>query len=241
MTKELEQLINAILADGIITEKERQVLHKRAAQEGISADEIDVLVDGQLYQMRNRQGLTPPPMNQAPKQNRTENYGVVRKCPNCGNHIPAGSMQCDACGYAVTGVGFNNSVQQLSKLINDQIGKRNNPERLADIVQNFPVPSTKEDLLEFIFFTKSKSRAKSEDENAKLALAYRKKYYECIDKAKFYYPNDPQFQGLFREHEVYKREFWKNLNPETRTTLGGFALWIGVMLLCLILMSILSL
>jgi len=45
-SKQLEQLIQSVIADGVITEKERAVLHKKAAAEGIDQDEIDVYVDG---------------------------------------------------------------------------------------------------------------------------------------------------------------------------------------------------
>ena len=34
----LEQLIKAALADGVVTEKERQVLYKRAQEQGIDLD-----------------------------------------------------------------------------------------------------------------------------------------------------------------------------------------------------------
>ena len=49
-SKELETLINAVLADGVVTDKERAVIQKKAAQEGVDADEIDVYIDGLLYQ-----------------------------------------------------------------------------------------------------------------------------------------------------------------------------------------------
>lgn len=45
-SEQLEQLIKSVIADGVITEKERAVLHKKAAAEGVDEDEIDVYVDG---------------------------------------------------------------------------------------------------------------------------------------------------------------------------------------------------
>lgn len=47
-SKELEELISHVLADGVITAKEREVLHRRAEAEGINADELDVMIDGRL-------------------------------------------------------------------------------------------------------------------------------------------------------------------------------------------------
>lgn len=52
-SEQIEQLIKSVIADGVITEKERAVLHKRAAAEGIDEDEIDVYVDGLVAQMKS--------------------------------------------------------------------------------------------------------------------------------------------------------------------------------------------
>lgn len=53
-SKELEELIEAVLADGTITEKERDVIHKRAEREGVSLDEIDVYLDGKIFKKNNK-------------------------------------------------------------------------------------------------------------------------------------------------------------------------------------------
>lgn len=51
-SEQLEQLIKSVIADGVITEKERAVLHKRAAAEGIDEDEIDVYLDGLMVKTK---------------------------------------------------------------------------------------------------------------------------------------------------------------------------------------------
>ena len=57
-SKELEELIESVLADGAITAKEREVLHRRAAAEGIDADELDVIIEGRMVkeQKAEREG-----------------------------------------------------------------------------------------------------------------------------------------------------------------------------------------
>ena len=55
---ELKELINGIIADGIITDKERAVLHKKAEENDIDTDEIDVFVDGLIAQMKNHEETT---------------------------------------------------------------------------------------------------------------------------------------------------------------------------------------
>ena len=52
-SEQIEELIKSIIADGVITKKERSVLHKRAAAEGIDEDEIDVYIEGLMSQMKS--------------------------------------------------------------------------------------------------------------------------------------------------------------------------------------------
>ena len=45
----IEELINAALADGVLTEKEKQVLFKRAESMGIDLDEFEMVLQSKLY------------------------------------------------------------------------------------------------------------------------------------------------------------------------------------------------
>ena len=63
-SKDLEQLIDAALADGIITDKERAVIKKRAEKEGIDLDEIDVYLDGRFAKLQSEKSHI---VNEAPK------------------------------------------------------------------------------------------------------------------------------------------------------------------------------
>lgn len=47
---DLDKLIEAALADGVVTEKERAVLIKKATAAGIDADEFELLLDGKIYE-----------------------------------------------------------------------------------------------------------------------------------------------------------------------------------------------
>ena len=72
-SEQLEQLIQSVIADGVVTEKERAVLHKRAAAEGVDEDEIDVYVDGLLAKVE-------------PKEKEPKKYdlSVFNKVKDCG-------------------------------------------------------------------------------------------------------------------------------------------------------------
>lgn len=105
-SEQLEALIKNVLADGVITDKERAVLHKKAEAEGVDVDEIDVYIDGELDKIRNEQ-------MKAKVQ--------VRKCPACGEIIPALSNICPSCGAAVDNQREDDLHKLLVRIENDLV------------------------------------------------------------------------------------------------------------------------
>ena len=77
LSKELEEIVEAALADGVLTDKERAVLHKRAQAEGVDPDELDIVLDGRLAKMkRSEDWLRPaPPQNLANQKWRISHFG----------------------------------------------------------------------------------------------------------------------------------------------------------------------
>jgi len=84
MNPELENLVNVALTDGYITDKERNVLKRKAEGLGFDTDELEMILDGKLYEIN--------------KQNRPK----VDKCPNCGDVISGLSKICPSCDYVLT-------------------------------------------------------------------------------------------------------------------------------------------
>ena len=85
-SERLEEIIKASLVDGIINDKERQVIKRMAIQEGIDEDTIDVLLEARIQELRQEQQA------RAPK---------VHKCPACGEILPALTGICPSCGNVV--------------------------------------------------------------------------------------------------------------------------------------------
>lgn len=100
MNKELEQLVNYAIADGVITDKEREILRRKAEQMGYDPDEVDMILEGRLGEKLQRDNF-----NTLKSQ--------MRKCPNCGEAIPITSGICPSCGFA-----FDNEGKDL-KLLSD--------------------------------------------------------------------------------------------------------------------------
>lgn len=222
-SEQLEAIIDAALADGVLTDKEREVLHKRAAQEGIDADELDVVIEGRLAKMKKQEDWLRP----APPQNlANEKLGNVVKCPNCGCTDVTGRAVCPECGYAFSNVKANHAAELLAQKIEkiedayrDKIsfsiplyGVSSKTKEIASAIANFPVPNTRADLLEFLasMFTKMNQEEISMQvfESEKIRQAYKTKFKECIQKAMISFANDPDFKFYFEEHNK-RNKSWK--------------------------------
>lgn len=100
-SEDLQKLIEASLVDGVITDQERAVIRKRALLEGVDPDEVDLMLDAEVQKIRKKQ---------------EEAVAKVKKCPACGEIIPALSGVCPSCGHAVA-VTKNDANQELLGLM----------------------------------------------------------------------------------------------------------------------------
>lgn len=139
-SEELRKLIEASLVDGVITDQERAVIRKRALLEGVDPDEVDLVLDAEIQKLKKKQ---------------QEAVAKVKKCPACGEIIPAMSVKCPACGYEFRNVEANSSVQKLFSMVNDIYSSNDKDsvkeDKVKMLITNFPVPTAKEDILEFLF------------------------------------------------------------------------------------------
>jgi hypothetical protein len=81
---QLEKLIDAVIADGDVTDKEREVLHRKAREFGIDADEVDIHLDSRLHE----KGAAAKPTK-------------AMKCPQCGAPIAGLARVCADCGHVL--------------------------------------------------------------------------------------------------------------------------------------------
>lgn len=243
-SKELEEFIDAALADGVITDKERSVLYRRAKAEGVDPDELDVIIEGRLAKMKRQEDwLRPmPPQNLV-----SQKIGNVLKCPNCGAEVVGGSAVCKECGYTFSDISSNRSAEKLQEkldAINRQLGERaispiggwisapftNRYKPKMDIISTFPVPNTRNDLLEFLTMLQHRVNAtgprsgQNMSREEDMSYAYWLLYTNCINKAKLSFQNDKDFTPYFSlyEKELQKTKGfigWWKCNPKTRTYL----------------------
>lgn len=87
--EELDQLIQEYLTDGVLTDKERAVILRKAEGMGLDRDEIDLYLDAQVQKID--QATDAVVRRQKGKQ-----------CPYCGGSVPLLTDKCPHCGENIT-------------------------------------------------------------------------------------------------------------------------------------------
>lgn len=213
---QLEKLIDLAIADGQITEQERQVLFKKAESFGIDSDEFEMVLQAKLYERNHipdtsSQLAHPNNASSVPTSNK---YGSIRKCPACGSLIQSFSTKCPDCGYEFSHVSANHSIETLFNMLNDADMSAklfdNTTRKKITIIENFPIPTTKEDILEFLTHSVPLSKMsflERHDSYPNKALKIKRAWFEksgqVIMKAKFSLSEDKE---LMSEISKYAKE-----------------------------------
>jgi competence protein ComGC len=252
--QQLEELIDAALEDGVLTEKEKQVLFKKAQAMGVDLDEFEMVLDARLVKKQKEDAATAAKEKSvaAPK---SDKFGDIKKCPVCGAIISNYQIKCPECGYEFSGIAANLSSQKLAdtlKKISDEIGdtssfsgyvhNRGNLKnlRMREAIRDFPVPNTKADLIEFISSLLPKIQAGSSfsDGQVNLVPAYKMKINECINKAEVLCPNDKELSMLIEKYRKWDKEWWKHFSSLSQT--GKICTIGAVFILFLVIVCIIS-
>ena len=89
ITEELNTLIQEYLTDGVLTDKERAVILRKAEGMGLDRDEIDLYLDAQVQKI-----------DQATDAAARRQKG--KTCPYCGGSVPQLTDKCPHCGENIT-------------------------------------------------------------------------------------------------------------------------------------------
>ncbi len=257
--EQMEALISAALADGVLTEKEKQILFKKAESMGIDLDEFEMVLDARLVELKKKEAReaeqhelemekAKAAQKSAPK---SDKYGDVRKCPACGAMVESFQTKCPECGYEFTNIEANSTTKKLLKALEelDKQAASKEGERgllrgiahaLSDsltakkvqLIKNFPIPNTKEDLLEMLSLSNANS-TNSTDSTDAITSAWQEKTKQLIIKAKISLKNDPDLEYILSEiQKEKKRRFRKQIFPVVGL--------VTMLIVCIILVLILE-
>ena len=233
--EQLENLIDAALADGVLTEKEKQILFKKAQAMDIDLDEFEMVLDARLVELKKKEAReneqyqlemekAKAAQKSAPKSSK---YGDVRKCPACGAMVESFTTKCPECGYEFANTEANSMAQKLlDKLeavdaLEQQkgspqsgldlvssilkpcarafgFGKNAANERKVQIIRTFPIPNTKEDLIEMLTLAHANSKGfrQSSIDEEDLKRAWKAKEKQAMAKADIVLKDDADYLAL---------------------------------------------
>lgn len=163
-------------------------------------------------------------------QRRDEFVGKILKCPSCGSVINESTVICPECGMQITGREAVSSVKKFADelmkieatrkggVLNLLTSSSNNIyNQKINLIKNFPIPNTIDDIKEFIFLaianidvklSKNTLGAKfaSMSHNNDLTKTYKidkdisdawvAKMQQAYQKALSSFPNDPSFNSI---------------------------------------------
>ena len=214
-SKELEEMIDAVISDGVITDKERDVLRKRAALEHYGRDEFDILLDARLSKKKAEL-----------KKEFDDSFSSDNLMNGDGGSSMTSAKKMMTAIQKIEGKWAQIIAGEYSKTKKNDYSSDCKKE-IKDCIKLFPVPSNKEDLLDFISVLADIRHDRAYEQE------YFQKFNEAINNAKTSYGNDPQFIPLF---ERYSKIAWENLT----TTQRVFVFYAVAFVLSLILAAIMS-
>ena len=109
-SKELEALIEATLADGVLEDNEKAALVKRAQAEGVDLGELEIYINSIMQKRMQTKTAEEEARDNAAAAAKKEAVG--RTCPHCGTVIPPLAEQCPGCGEWIMTASLNDRLEK---------------------------------------------------------------------------------------------------------------------------------
>ena len=162
----------------------------------------------------------------------------VRTCPNCGAPIKAFSLSCPVCGYEFQSMRASSGLAQFTRQL-EEIEKRRpissaldkiasaftrtkskTDEEKMNLIRNYSIPNTKEDIYEFFVLassnlTPSAFGEASDSPERLLAEAWFSKFEQAYEKAKLTFSDDPLFESVLKTYKKKKLMVFYKRNAST--------------------------
>ena len=137
---ELEQLIQASLADGVLDDNEKIAIAKRAQAEGVDLAELEIYINSLIQKRVQNEAVQRRERAQAHEKERRGNV-----CPHCGTQIPPMTKLCPNCGQAVNS-NETSGDKELFELI-DKIGNAIIAVKSAQTREEFDAANAESEIL----------------------------------------------------------------------------------------------
>lgn len=131
--------------------------------------------------------------NEKQEQRKTVYEGEIHKCPNCGEVLNSFTLTCPSCGYEIRGNKSSNSVHEFAM----RLSQSNDEKQKIMLIRSFPIPNSKEDILEFVILASANIESKIDNE---LSDAWQAKFEQAYQKANMLFKDDDVFEKI---QEIY--------------------------------------
>lgn len=168
------------------------------------------------------------PQNAVNEQRKTVYDGDLHKCPNCGELLNSFMTNCPSCGYEIRNLKTQSPVNELAR----RIEKAETVEEKIELITNFYVPNTKEDIYDFFILAVSNL----EDTIYDTDDAWQAKLEQTYHKAKISFGNTPEFEYIEKQYnktlaKVSKRGFVYFIRKNKNASIIACLIGTGIMML----------
>ena len=125
----------------------------------------------------------------AESERETVYEGNLHKCPNCGEVLPSFITNCTSCGYELRGTVAVTSVRELYR----ELHETNSISQRDVMIRNFPIPNSKEDILEFMILASSNILG---EDDRDIYEAWLAKFEQAYQKATLLFKTDNDFAKI---------------------------------------------
>ena len=122
-------------------------------------------------------------------QRKTVFEGNIHKCPNCGEVLNSFTSNCPSCGYEIRGASNSAAFQEFAVKLASAESRQ---EKIA-IIRNFPIPNTKEDILEFMILASTNIGDNLEKD---ISAAWQSKTEQAYQKAQIIFQDEKEFSRI---------------------------------------------
>ena len=190
MHEDIQKLIDIAKESGELTDKQREIILRKAEKLGEDVDEVEMLMETIKFQSSQK------------SENSTRIK--MRKCPNCGAIVPASAVKCPECGMVMESEADSSSqnrdyiaeIQREFKRIESRKRRKdedefdiddNRHQEKMNVIRSFSVPLTKEAQIMAFNYAKARFDAVNSrdgsgysEEESKAWLAKAQEFYNNV-------------------------------------------------------------
>lgn len=188
MHPDIERLISIAKEGGELTEKQKEIILRKAGTLGEDLDEVEMILETINPSVKKR--------------------SASKKCPHCGSVIPALTFKCPDCGFLLEDESRSTqearaTILNLQKELSQYDDSGESEEIKAALIQGASIPKTIEGLSQWLTFACSKYSSTGHNSNSLRALeknAWLAKAKDAYSQLQLRANEDPSIQALLSSY-----------------------------------------